>query len=191
MINMINKHVGIAVFTAIEVVTLVVWLAIALSADDILSSIIALAVLIGGFTAEHLITFNVIHKRPLFDFSGIPVGQKAVVSLIEAVIWIVWLGLARSGVFSGFDDVVAAVVLSGLLIIEHTVSDNVFTRRRLFERLADRRTIGFSIIEGAGAAIWLVLVDVDLAAVGVAVLAAASFIEHNMAVKLALREQKT
>lgn len=191
MINMISKYVGIVVFTAIEVVTLVVWLAIALSADDILSSIIALAVLIGGFTAEHLITFNVIHKRPLFDFSGIPVGQKAVVSLIEAVIWIVWLGLARSGVFSGFDDVVAAVVLSGLLIIEHTVSDNVFTRRRLFERLADRRTIGFSIIEGAGAAIWLVLVDVDLAAVGVAVLAAASFIEHNMAVKLALREQKT
>lgn len=187
---MINSQVGIVVFTAIEVVTLVVWLAIALSSDDIVGSIIALAVLIAGFTAEHLITFNVIHKRPLFDFSGIPVGQKAVVSLIEAAIWIVWLGLARSGLFSGFDDVVAAVVLSGLLIIEHTVSDNVFTHRRLFERLADRRTIGFSIIEGAGAAIWLVLIDVDLAAVGVAVLAAASFIEHNMAVKLALREQK-
>lgn len=186
---MINKQAGIVVFTAVEVVTLVVWLAIALVADDVVDSIIAIIVLIGGFTAEHLITFNVIHKRPLFDFSGLPVGQKAVVSLIETAIWIVWLAIARAEVFSGFDAAVAAVVLAGLLIIEHTVSDNVFTKKRLFERLADKRTIGFSIIEGAGAAVWLVLIDADLAAVGVAVLAAASFIEHNMAVNLALRDE--
>lgn len=189
MVKTINKQVGIVIFTAIEVVTLVVWLAVALETDGIVNSIIALAILIGGFTAEHLITFNVIHHRPLFNFSGIPVGQKAVVSLIEAAIWIVWLALARAEVFFGFDAVIAAVVLAGLLIIEHTVSDNVFTKKRLFERLADRRTIGFSIIEAAGAAIWLALIDIDLAAVGVAVLAAASFIEHNMAVELALREE--
>ncbi len=72
--------------------------------------------------------------------------------------------------------------------IEHTLSDNVFTGKRLFERIADRRTIGFSIIEGAGAAIWLALIDIDLALVGIAVLAAASFIEHNLAVNLALRK---
>jgi len=185
---MLNKQVGIVVFTAVEVVTLIVWLALALIATDVLISILAIVVLIVGFTIEHLITFNVIHNRSLFDFRGLPVAQKAVVSLIETAIWVVWLVIARLDVFDGFEPVIAAVVLTGLLIIEHTLSDNVFTGKRLFERIADRRTIGFSIIEGAGAAIWLALIDIDLALLGIAVLAAASFIEHNLAVNLDLRK---
>ena len=185
---MLNKQVRIVIFTALEVVTLVVWLALALTATDVLISILAIVVLIVGFTIEHLITFNVIHNRSLFDFRGLPVAQKAVVSLIETAIWVVWLVIARLDVFDGFEPVIAAVVLTGLLIIEHTLSDNVFTGKRLFGRIADRRTIGFSIIEGAGAAIWLALIDIDLALVGIAVLAVASFIEHNLAVNLALRE---
>ena len=185
---MVNKQVGIVVFTAVEVVTLVVWLIFALEASDAFFSILAVLVLIGGLTLEHLITYNVIHKRSLFDFRGLPVGQKAVVSLIETGIWVVWLVIARQDIAGGFEHVIAAVVLFGLLIIEHTLSDNVFTGRKLFERLADKRTIGFSIVEAAGAAIWLVLIDVDLAILGVIVLAIASFLEHNLAVNLALRE---
>ena len=185
---MVNKQVGIVVFTAVEVITLVVWLILALEASDALFSILAVLVLIGGLTLEHLITYNVIHKRSLFDFRGLPVGQKAVVSLIETGIWVVWLVIARQDIAGGFEHVIAAVVLFGLLIIEHTLSDNVFTGRKLFERLADKRTIGFSIVEAAGAAIWLVLIDVDLAILGIIVLAVASFLEHNLAVNLALRE---
>ncbi len=185
---MVNKQVGIVVFTAVEVVTLVVWLIFALEASDALFSILAVLVLIGGLTLEHLITYNVIHKRSLFDFRGLPVGQKAVVSLIETGIWVVWLVIARQDIAGGFEHIIAAVVLFGLLIIEHTISDNVFTGKKLFERLADKRTIGFSIVEAAGAAIWLVLIDVDLAILGVIVLAIASFLEHNLAVNLALRE---
>jgi len=185
---MVNLQLRIAVFTAVEVVTLVVWLILADAAIDVLSSIIAALVLIVGFTLEHLITFNVIHNRPLFDFRGIPVGKKAIVSLVETGIWIVWLVLARLDVFGGFDAVIAAAVLVGLLIIEHTISDNVFTGKRVFERLLDRRTVGFSIIEGVGAGIWLFLVDIDLGIIGIAVLAIASFIEHNLAVRLASRE---
>lgn len=185
---MVIKQVGIVVFTAVEVVTLVVWLILALEASDALFSILAVLVLIGGLTLEHLITYNVIHKRSLFDFRGLPVGQKAVVSLIETGIWVVWLVIARQDIAGGFEHIIAAVVLFGLLIIEHTISDNVFTGKKLFERLADKRTIGFSIVEAAGAAIWLVLIDVDLAILGVIVLAIASFLEHNLAVNLALRE---
>ena len=185
--DLLNKQLRIAVFTTVEVVALVVWLVLALSATDILISILAIAVLIGGFTLEHLITYNVIHKRPLFDFRGLPVAQKAVVSLIETGIWVVWLVIARLDVFGGFEYVIAAVVLTGLLIIEHTLSDNVFTGKRLFERIADRRTIGFSIIEGVGATIWLVLVDIDLAIAGIIVLAVVSFIEHNLAINFSTR----
>lgn len=174
----------IAIFTAIEVITLVVWLAIALAAADIYSRILAAVVLIVGFTIEHIISYNVINNRSLFDFHKVPIAQKAVVSVIETTIWILWLILAGLGAFDGFDALIAAVVLAGLLIVEHTLSDNVFKHRRLFERFVDKRTIIFSIIESTGAATWLVLVQADLGVFGIIVLAAASFVEHTMAVAL-------
>jgi hypothetical protein len=85
--------------------------------------IVALAVLVVGFTIEHLVAYNVIHNRGLFELQGLPVGQKSVVSLIESVIWALWL------VLTGLNAILAAVVLAGLLILEHTLSDNVFKGR--------------------------------------------------------------
>jgi hypothetical protein len=105
------------------------------------------------------------------------------VSLIETAIWALWLLLAN------LNAIVAAVVLTSLLILEHTVSDNVFKGKGLFSRLIDGRTIGFSLIEAVGAAIWLALVEANLSVVGVLILVIASFIEHTMAV--ALEREKT
>jgi len=67
------------------------------------------------------------------------------------------------------------------------LSDNVFKDKGLFSRLADRRTIGFSIIEAVGATIWLALVQDNLAVVGIAVLTVGALIEHTMAVALGRR----
>jgi len=181
---MINQRIQIAVFTAIEVITLVAWLAIALAAADVYTSILAAVVLIVGFTIEHIISYNVINNRSLLDLRKVPIAQKAVVSVIETTIWILWLILAGVDAFDAFDALIAAVVLAGLLIVEHTLSDNVFKHKRLFERFADKRTIVFSIIESSGAAIWLALVQADLGVFGIIVLAAASFVEHTMAVAL-------
>jgi hypothetical protein len=55
--------------------------------------------------------------------------------------------------------------------------------------LLNGRTIGFSLIEAVGAAIWLSLVEANLAVVGILILVVASFIEHTMAV--ALGREKT
>lgn len=181
---MINQRIQIAVFTAIEVITLVAWLAIALAATDVYSSILAGVVLIVGFIIEHIIAYNVINNRNLLDLRKVPIAQKAVVSVIETTIWILWLILAGVDTFDVFDALIAAVVLAGLLIVEHTLSDNVFKHKRLFERLTDKRTVVFSIIESGGAAIWLALVQADLGVFGIIVLAAASFVEHTMAVAL-------
>jgi len=181
---MVNQQIQIGIFTAIEVITLVVWLVIALAATDVFSSILAAVVLIAGFTVEHIISYNVINRRRLLDLHGVPIAQKAVVSVIETIIWILWLALAGTDAFDASDALIAAAVLAGLLIIEHTLSDNVFKNRRLFERIADKRTIVFSIIESSGATIWLVLVQTDLGILGIVILAAASFIEHTMAVAL-------
>ena len=185
-----RDQLRIAIFTIVEGVTLVTWLALVRSDAGIyqvsISSLVAgLAVLAVGFTVEHIVAYNVIHGRGLLELQGAPVGQKAVVSLIETAIWALWLVLAD------LNAVVAAVVLTGLLILEHTLSDNVFKGRGLFSRLLDARTIGFSLIEAAGAAIWLALVEANLAVVGIVILVVASFIEHLLAVALGRKKTVT
>ena len=173
----------IAVFTVVEVAALAIWLALvrddagAFQADTS-PIIIGVAILAGGITIEHLLSYNVINRRPLLKIGGLPVGRKLVVSIIETGIWALWLILADLNALA------AALVLAVLLIFEHTFSDNVFKDRGVFSRLVDVRTVGFSIIEAAGAAVWLGLVDGGQQIVGIAVLLVASFIEHTMAVNL-------
>ncbi|MBM2848039.1 MAG: hypothetical protein HW418_981 [Anaerolineales bacterium] len=158
------------------------WLALVRGQANIGLMLAGLAVLAVGFTIEHLLAYNVIHERGLLDLRGVPIGQKAVVSVIETAIWALWLALAE------LNAIVAAIVLAGLLIVEHTLSDNVFKHKGLFARLIDGRTIGFSLIEAVGAAIWLALVEASLAVVGIVILVVASFIEHSMAVALGRKD---
>ena len=174
-----KDQLRIAIFTIVEGTTLVIWLALARGATNIGSMLAALAVLVIGFTIEHLVAYNVIHNHGLFNLQGVPIGQKAVVSLIESFIWALWL------VLTGLNAILAAIVLAGLLVVEHTLSDNVFKGRGLFSRLLDARTIGFSLIEAGGAGIWLALVKANMAILGIVVLVVASFIEHTLSVALA------
>jgi len=182
-----RDQLRIGVFTVVEVVTLATWLALVRSEAGIYqvsmsSVVVGLVVLAVGFTIEHLLAYNVIHNRGLFELQGLPIGKKAVVSLIETGIWVLWLVLAA------INAIVAAVALTGLLIVEHTLSDNVFKGKDIFSRLLDAQTIGFSLIEAVGAAIWLALLQANLAVVGILILAVASFVEHLMAVALGQRE---
>ena len=172
----------IALFTIVEGATLVIWLALARGATNIGSMLAALAVLIVGFTIEHIVAYNVIHNRGLFELQGVPIGQKSIVSLIESAIWAVWLVLA------GLNAILAAVVLTGLLVVEHTLSDNVFKGRGLFSKLLDGRTAGFSLIEAIGAGIWLALAEANMAVLGIVILVVASFIEHTLAVALGRKQ---
>ncbi len=177
-----RDQLRIAIFTVVEGVALVTWLALVRGQANIGLTIAGLAVLAVGFTIEHLLAYNVIHERGLLDLRGVPVGQKAVVSVIETAIWALWLAL------TGLNAIVAAVVLAGLLVIEHTLSDNVFKSKGLFSRVIDTRTIVFSLIEAVGAAIWLALVQANLAIVGIVILVVASFVEHSMAVALGRKD---
>ena len=177
-----GDQLRIAVFTIFEGVTLAIWLVLARGAANIGSMIIALAVLVVGFTIEHIVAYNVIHNRGLFELQGAPIGKKAVVSLIESGIWALWLVLTNRSA------ILAALVLTVLLVVEHTLSDNVFKGKDIFSTLLDTRTISFSLVEALGAGIWLGLVDANMAIVGLAVLLIASFIEHSLAVALARQQ---
>lgn len=181
-----SLNLRILIFTIVEVAALVGWLILAFQVDDILSGILAVVVLIGGFTLEHLITYNVVHKRPLFNFSGLPIGQKFVVSIVETGIWVTWLIIMRLEVFDlGTNLLIASVFMFVTLLIEHTLSDNVFTKRGLFERIFTKQVIGFTIIETVAAGIWIGLaIGTDYVVVGIIILFIGSFAEHQLAVNL-------
>ncbi len=170
---------GLVVFTVVEVVGLVAWLALVRSGRQVLGVL----VLPVAFFIEHLIAFNVKRGVGLLRLD-VPAGRIAVNAVIETVVWVAWLALWMLG---GVWRVVATVVLFVTLVIEHSITDNIFRGRPLFDNLLNRNTLGFSAVETIGATGWIVLVDAGQGLVGVAVLAIASLIEHRMALSVASR----
>lgn len=194
----------IGLFTGVETVALVVWLAlvegVAVEGVPVVprAAAIGLAVLIVGLFVEHFLTDLAVNGLDL----SFPVGSAAFFSVTEGVLWAVWLGVAdRVG---GLDGLLAAgVVLAVLLVPQHTIEDNVLRGEGLFSRLLDFGTVGFSVVEAAGATVWLLLVrrgglleaplaeaglgTVDPAVVGVGVLAVALFLEHLIGVAFSRR----
>lgn len=173
----------IAVFTAVETVGLTVWLRLLGGAFPVWSTVsgyavLAGAVLAGFLTVEHVLSYNVVHQRPLITLSDVPVGRIVVFSAIEAVIWSVWLAL------SGVQPLVAVVVLAGLLLVEHNITDNVFKMRAFFAGLLDLNTAVFSAIEAVGGVLWLLVAMSGQPHLAIAVLFVFSYIEHTLVVRL-------
>ncbi len=168
-----KKLLGIAGFTIVEVAGLVVWLILALQGQGLLG----LGILFVALTGEHLITDVVIGRT-----SGLPILPILAFSGIETAIWGIWLLIAQ-----GVNPYVAAVFLAVSLLVEHTLSDNVFRGQPLFSRIVELRTAGFTVIEVVAATVWLILVLQGQPIVGAVVMLIGSFIEHNVAVRVAAR----
>jgi hypothetical protein len=173
------SQLGLVLFTAVEVVGLVGWLALVRAGRRVLGVL----VLPVTFFVEHLIAYNVKRGVGLLRLD-VPAGRIAVNAVIETVVWVAWLALWMLG---GVWRVVATAVLFVALVVEHSMTDNIFRGRPLFENLLNRHTFGFSAVETIGATGWIVLVDAGLGLVGVGVLAVASLIEHRMALLVAMR----
>lgn len=180
-----KKFIGIGAFTIVEVAGLVAWLALALQDQALLG----LGILAGALSLEHIITYFVIPQLPKDLRAPFPLLSILAFSGIETVIWGVWLLLAQSllNPFTALNLFAAAAFLAIALLIEHTLSDNVFRSRGLFSKIIEARTIGFTIIEVVAASVWLLLVLVGQPVIGTAVLLVGSFVEHNIAVKVAQR----
>ena len=170
---------GLVLFTAVEVVGLAGWLTLVRAGRRVLGVL----VLPVTFFVEHLIAYNVKRGAGLLRLD-VPAGRIFVNAVIETVVWVVWLALWMLG---GGWRFVATAVLFVPLVIEHSITDNIFRGRPLFENLLNRHTVGFSAVETIGATGWIVLVDAGLGLVGVGVLAVASLIEHRMALLVASR----
>lgn len=187
-------------FTLVETVALGVWLALVEGAPVVsTASAVGIGALTVGLVLEHVLTDATING---LSVSIIPDGQILGVSLSEALLWAVWLGVAEE--FGGVDGIlIAGVVLALLLVPQHTIEDNVLRDADPFESVLDLGTVGFSVVEAVGATVWLLLVfesaqfsgllaaiglgGIEPAAVGLGALAVVLFIEHDIGVALARR----
>jgi len=185
-------------FTLVETLALGLWLTLVRGAPLIsAASAVGLGVLTVGLVLEHVLTDAAVNG---LSTSVLPDRQVVAVSVSEALLWVLWLGVAER--LGGVDGIlVAGVLLAVLLVPQHTVEDNVLRRVGPFQSLIDLGTTGFSLVEAIGATVWLLLAfegaqfsgllatlglgGVDPAAVGLAALAVILFIEHDMGVALA------
>ncbi len=143
------KVLNIGIFTLVETVGLVAWLLLVhhhLAA----AGVVVLALLL---TVEHAFSYNTNHHQPLLSVipgkAGIPLLRIAIFSVTETVFWALWLVIAQR---SGY---VAAVVLAATLVAQHNVEFNVQEGRPFLTGLLRPRSIVISVIEAAGAYLWL------------------------------------
>ncbi len=175
-----KRFLGIVLFSIIEVAGLIIWLLL-VDADPAvidLLGLLGLVVLDIFLIVEHTVTDNLLHGRPLFRFSGLPLGEIVIFSTIETIIWGVWLVLADQ-----VNPIVAVVFLVITLFFEHTISRNVHERDPLFSQIFDPGTFVHTVIESVACAGWLALVRAGQPIIGAIVLLVGSIIEHTIAVK--------
>ena len=193
------RFVLVVLFTGVETVALVAWLALVLDAAPVSqTAAVGLGALFVGLVVEHFLTDQAVNG---VDFS-FPLGAALVFSATETALWALWLVVAeRVGGLEGL--LVAGVVLTVLLVPQHTIEDNALRGKGLISKLVDLRTLGFSIVEGVGATVWLLFVtqtavveplltDLGVSAVGpetvgVAILALALLVEHVIGVGFSRR----
>jgi hypothetical protein len=199
VLESVGRVTVIGAFTGVETVALVVWLALV---DGVpatsTTAAVGLGILAVGLVVEHTLTDVAVNARGL-RLPGIGV---LVVSVSEAVLWALWLGIVDEvpglGAFA-----LACGALALLLVPQHTLEDNVLRGRPLLSRFLDPWTFAFSVVEAAGATAWLLFVRrpdllaprlaefglsaTDPAVVGVGILVVSLFVEHVIGVAYSRR----
>lgn len=177
---MINWRV--AVFTAIEDIALVSWLALVRAGNRVLG-VLTLPV---GFFLEHVVAYNVKRGTSLFSFN-VPKGKILLNAVLETGVWVTWLTLWPIYSFSVLGTgvpLVASLFLYPALVVEHSLTDNIFHNRPLTSNLVNNKVLRFSFVEWLGATLWLGLVGAGLPLLGIVALVAAQQVEHEMAIKI-------
>jgi len=188
-------------FTLVETLTLGLWLTL-VAGEPVISaaSAVGVGVLTLGLVFEHVLTDATVNG---LSVDVLPGRQVLGISIAESLLWVLWLGVAEQ--LGGVDGIlVAGVLLTVLLVPQHTVEDNVLRGADPFESVVDFGTVGFSVVEAVGATVWLVLVfesgqfagllatlglgGLDPGALGLAALGLCLFVEHDIGVALARGE---
>lgn len=169
-----GPNFGIVVFTLIEVG--------AISALLIERTLIMFAVVLVGFFAEHVASYNTKRVgRGLFDLDGLPLREIGAVASIETATWIAWLALTADQPIVG-----GAVLFVGLLA-GHIAERNTLADMSLFEHfgIRVRESIDFTVLETVVGIGWLLLLYMN-GLLAAAALAIGLYIEHRISARRAV-----
>lgn len=193
-LHTLHRIAVIAVFTAVETAALAIWLRFVRDEPTMsTAAAIGLGVLAVGLILEHILTDVAVNGFNL----ELPLVAIVILSVSETLLWAIWLEVADLvGGINGF--VIAFVVLAILLVPQHTVEDNILQGRGLIDDVINLNTAGISLIEAAGATVWLALVlrpdliggmvlGFEAALVGFGILAVSLLVEHNIGVRFSSR----
>lgn len=194
----------VAVIAVVETLVLGVWLVLVRTSPTLsLATGFGFAVLAGGLVVAFVLTDLAVNGTE----TSFPGPRAIAVVLFEVGAWALWLLVAsRVGGLAGI--VAAGAAFALVLVVQHTVADNVLRGQSLVATLVDFDALGASLVQAGGATLWLFFtlrdefvaelladaeaafggqVPVDLAAidpglVGLTALAAALFVEHVIGV---------
>ncbi|MCU4802608.1 hypothetical protein OB920_19795 [Halobacteria archaeon HArc-gm2] len=194
----------VALVVVVETLVLGVWFVLVRSSPTLsLATGFGFAVLAGGLVVTFFGTDLAVNGSE----ASLPGWRAIAVVLFEVGAWALWLSIASR--VDGLAGIAAAgAVFATLLLVQHTVADNVLRGESLVATLVDFDALGASLVQAGGATLWLLFtlheafvvelladadaafgshVPVDLAAidpglVGLAALAAALFVEHLVGV---------
>jgi hypothetical protein len=142
---------------------------------------IAAAVLWAGFSVERIaVALWIVKVYTPKDAAAPPrppLWRSAltliVITVTEVLIWVAWYALAVM-----YGHILAAVVLMGLMLAEHSVEMSLIKRTGPLAFMGNRDTIFFTVMEVAGAVGWLYLTWNGQPVAGALCLLAGLSIEH-------------
>ena len=172
---------SLAVSTVGEVAGLILWLSLTGAGQPVAGAFW----LVAGEAVEWALLASAIVTSPLSwprrkGRTGRGLTLTALISLSEAALWIIWLGLT-----SQIGLVPATAILFVAMHIKHTAEMSVFSGRKWLMNLLDGRDLVASAIEVIGAGLWLALTLQGHAIWGAAVLFIFIAVEHVLQFKSA------
>jgi Animal haem peroxidase len=176
-----KKAFGFALSTVGEVAGLLLWLYFTANGQGALG----LFFLVGGEAIEWLLLARMIvtsrfshPKREGRVRRGLVL--TALISFSEAFLWLGWYYL-----IGPLGLVLATLMLAIAMHIKHDAEMAVFTGRTILASVWDRRDLTASILEAAGAGLWIALTGAGYPFVGAAILLVCISIEHILQFKTA------
>ena len=169
-----NKTAGFVISTVGEVVGLVLWLQLTLAG----SGAFGFTWLVAGEAIEwSLLAYMIMTSRFSHPKATGQVGagllKTALISLSEALLWVVWLFLIqRIGL------VLATAALAVAMHVKHDAEMSVFTGRGFLKNALDSRDLVASGLEVFGAGVWYALTTAGYPILGGLVLLVCISIEH-------------
>ncbi|ACV48764.1 hypothetical protein [Halomicrobium sp. ZPS1] len=183
--------------TLVETAALVIWLAVVQTAAlSSATTLVGCGILAVGLVVERILKDLTVNGVALTVSTGALVG----LTVAETTAWTLWLAVAEASIaVEGF--VLAATVLAVSLAVLYTVEDSALRGVTPHSSLLDPGTASIGLVTAVGATAWLLcelrpataarwlgtvgIERADLSLAGLAVLALAVFVTHNVGVAYA------